>query len=311
LGLELKCRRCHTTTDEEDIFCRGCGARLLTSRRFDLNRADYAYEGDLEKLALLKELATPAALLKTFYLKKAISLHVEEVSSRSIFVDRNTRLGSLLVRCADTLCLKYLPKMYIDYELAFNAYSFGLDEKPYVVVGEALLNALTEQEVTALLGHELGHIGCGHMLYHTLAEFILQGVTLSASALGIPLLEPPLRLALLSWKRESEVSADRASLLVTDSVEAVRLLLQKVVALNNKASLTYDALSELISSHPHLTRRLALIEEYCRSAEYNKAKRKIEKRSLVRKALLPICRFCAAEKPPSSLFCPRCGRSLV
>ena len=309
--MELRCRFCRTYSDEEDIFCRGCGVRLLTSRRYDLSRADYAYEGDLEKLTLLKELVTPAALLKAFYLKKAISLHEKEVSSRSIYVKRNSSLGSLLVWCADKLCLKYLPKMYIDHELGFNAYSFGLDEKPYVVVGEALLKALTQQEVTALLAHELGHIGCGHMLYHTLAEFILQGVTFSASALGIPLVEAPLRFALLSWRRESEVSADRASLLVTDSVEAVRSLLQKVVALNNRANTTYDALSELISSHPHLTRRLTLIDEYYRSPEYDKAKRKIEKRSLVRKALLPICRFCGAEKPPSSLFCPRCGRSLV
>ena len=180
MGLELRCRLCHTYSDEEDIFCRGCGVRLLTSRRYDLSRADYAYEGDVEKLALLKELVTPATLLKTFYLKKTISHHEKEVSSRSILVDRNSWLGSLLVRCADKLCLRYLPKMYVDHELGFNAYSFGVDEKPYVVVGEVLLNALTEKEVEALLGHELGHIGCRHMLYHTLAEFILQGLSLSA-----------------------------------------------------------------------------------------------------------------------------------
>lgn len=311
MGLELKCKLCHTCSDEEDVFCRGCGVRLLTSRKYDLTRDDYAYEGDLEKLALLKELATPAALLKTFYLKKAISLHEKEVSSRSTLVDRDCRLGSLLVRCADRLCLKFLPKMYVDPELGFNAYSFGFDEKPYLVVGEALLDALEEREVVALLGHELGHIGCGHMLYHTLAEFILQGVSFSASALGIPLLGASLRLALLSWRRESEVSADRASLLVTDSVDAVKSLLQKVVALNERVSLAYDALSELVSSHPHLSRRIALLEEYYRSAEYEKAKRKIEKRGVVRKALLPICRFCGAEKQPSALFCPRCGRSLV
>jgi hypothetical protein len=311
LGLELKCRLCHTYSDEEDIFCRGCGVRLLVSRKYDLTKADYAYEGDLEKLALLKELATPVALLKTFYLKKAISLHEKEVSSRSTVVDRDCGLGSLLVRCAGKLCLKYLPKMYVDSELGYNAYSFGFDEKPYVVIGEALLDALNEQEVVALLGHELGHIGCGHMLYHTLAEFVLQGVSFSATALGIPLLEAPLRLALLSWRRESEVSADRASLLVTDSVDAVKSLLRKVVALNDRASLAYDALTELVSSHPHISRRIALLEEYYRSAEYGKAKCKIEKRSVVHKALLPICRFCGAKKPPSSLFCPRCGRSLV
>lgn len=309
--MELRCRLCHTYSDEEEIFCRGCGVRLLTSRRYDLSGADYAYEADLEKLALLKELVTPAALIKAFYLKKAISLHAKEASSRSISVDRKSRLGALLVRSADALCLRYLPKMYVNQEVGFNAYSFGLDEKPYVVVGEGLLKALTEPELAALLGHELGHIGCGHMLYHTLAEFILQGISLSASTLGVPFIEAPLRFALLGWRRESEVSADRASLLITGSVDAVKSLLQKLVALNTRASPTNNALTELISSHPHLTRRIALVQEYYRSADYKKAKSKIEKRSLVRKALLPICRYCGAEKPTSSLFCRRCGRSCV
>jgi len=272
---------------------------------------DYASESDLEKLSILKELVTPAAVLKAFYLKKVISLHEEEISNRSTLVARESYLGSLLIRCADRLCLRYLPRLYVDQEIGFNAYCFGLDEKPVVVVGRDLIHTLVEEEVVALLGHELGHIGCGHMLYHTLAEFILQGISLSASTLGIPLLEAPLRFALLSWRRESEISADRASLLAADSLDAVKSLLNKLAMLNRGAKQTYEALSEIISTHPHLTRRVALVEDYYRSAGYIKAKSKIERRNLIRKALLPICRFCGSEKPPSSIFCPKCGRSCV
>lgn len=261
---------------------------------------------------MLKELVTPAAALKAFYLKKVISEHEAEVSNRSDLVGRESEIGSLLIRCADRLCLKYLPRLYVDQELGFNAYSFGLDDKPIIVVGLDLINTLTEQEVLALLGHESGHIGCGHMLYHTLAEFILQGISLSASTLGIPLLEAPLRMALLSWRRESEISADRASLLVADSLDAVKSLLRKVTMFNSGgATQTSKVLSEIISTHPHLTKRLAHLEDYYRSVEYLKARSKIESRNLVRRALLPICRFCGSEKPPSSIFCPSCGRSCV
>ena len=261
---------------------------------------------------MLKELVTPVAALKAFYLKRIISQHEAEVSNRSDLVDRESKIGSLLIRCADRLCLKYLPRLYVDQELGFNAYSFGLDDKPIIVVGQDLINTLTEQEVLALLGHDSGHIGCGHMLYHALAEFILQGISLSASTVGIPLLEAPLRMALLSWRRESEISADRASLLVADSLDAVKSLLRKVTILNSGgANQTSKALSEIISTHPHLTRRLALLEDYYRSAEYFKARSKIKSRNLVRRALLPIYRFCGSEKPPSSIFCPRCVRSCV
>ncbi|MEM3733904.1 MAG: M48 family metallopeptidase [Nitrososphaerales archaeon] len=312
--MELRCKLCGTYSDEENIFCRGCGVRLLQSRRYDLNRLDYAYEADLEKLALLKELATPAALIKAFYLKKAVSMFVKEVSARSTLVERSSKLGSMLVKCADTLCIKYLPKMYVNRYIGYNAYSFGFDEKPYIVVGERLLKILTEEEMTALIAHELGHIGCGHMLYHTLAEFIVQGVGWSAATLGIPIIEAPLRLALLSWRRESEVSADRASLLVAERVEAVKSLLQKLTLLNNKTdhrNEVLESLSELVSTHPHLARRIALVEEYHQSVEYSKARSKISTRNLVRRALLPICRFCGAKKHPSSLFCSSCGRSCV
>ncbi|MEM3386806.1 MAG: M48 family metallopeptidase [Nitrososphaerales archaeon] len=312
--MELKCRVCGTSSDEEDIFCRSCRVRLLQSRRYDVNRLDYAYAADLEKLALLKELATPAALIKAFYLKKAVSMLVKEVSDRSALVERGSKLGWMLIKCADTLCLKYLPEMYVDGYVGFNAYSFGFDEKPYVVLGERLLKVLTEEEMTALIAHELGHIGCGHMLYHTLAEFIVQGVGWSASTIGIPLLETPLRLALLSWRRESEVSADRASLLVAGSVEAVKSLLLKLTTLNKEVSCgdgVLGSLSEVVSSHPLVARRIALLEEYYKSVGYAKARSKISKRNLVRRAFVPICRFCGAKKPPSSLFCSSCGRSCV
>lgn len=313
-NLQLRCRLCGAYSDEDDLFCRGCGVRLLQSRRYDLSRLDYAYSADLEKLALLKELAAPAALVKAFYLKRAVHMHEKEVSARSVLVERSSRFGLMMLKCADTLCLKYLPRMYVDPHLGFNAYSFGFNEKPIVVLGSGLLKALTDEEIYALLAHELGHIGCGHMLYHTLAEFIVQGVGLSASALGVPFVEAPLRFALLSWRRESEVSADRASLLAAGSVKVVKSLLQKVTLLNSggyEGGGVLESLGELVSTHPHLASRVALVEEYAQSAEYAKARSKISERNLVRRALIPICRFCGSEKHPSSLFCTRCGRSCV
>ncbi len=313
-GLELMCRLCGTCSDEESVFCRGCGVRLLQSRRYDLNRLDYAYDADLENLALLKELATPAALIKAFYLKKAVADFKREVSARSILVERESKLGLMLINCADILCLRYLPNLYVDQHLGFNAYSFGFDEEPFVIIGKGMLNALTEEEMTALLAHELGHIGCGHMIYHTLAEFIVQGVGWTGYIMGTPLLEAPLRLALLSWMRESEVSADRASLLAAGRVEAVKSLLQKLAHLNKETGYrggVLECANEVVSTHPHVARRISLIEEYYRSVEYAKARSKISTRKIVCRALLPICRFCGAEKQPSALFCSSCGRSCV
>ena len=92
-----------------------------------------------------------------------------------------------------------------------NAWTFG-DTKIFVTVTSGLLQLLNDEEIDAVIAHECGHIACRHVLYHSLAHYILSG----ADNLGVlGLLSIPIQLAILDWERKSELSCDRAGSLVT------------------------------------------------------------------------------------------------
>lgn len=95
-----------------------------------------------------------------------------------------------------------------------NAMTFGA-EKVGIIMHTSTIEHLTDDELFYILCHELGHVKCGHTLYRfiaiILAEVILR---LGHMTLGIgAILSQGLLVALLSWYRKSELSADRAGLL--------------------------------------------------------------------------------------------------
>ena len=77
------------------------------------------------------------------------------------------------------------PELYVQSSSQANAYTLALsqkDTKPIVVVTSALLDRCSDEEVEAIIGHELGHLKCSHSLYLTL------GGLASAPLRGIPVL---------------------------------------------------------------------------------------------------------------------------
>src|SRR5262249_27877037 len=79
----------------------------------------------------------------------------------------------------------------------------------------SIVDSMSEDELQCVLGHELGHILCGHALYTTMLILLLR---MWQFFLGIPggiYAVIALTLALLEWSRKAELSADRAGLLVS------------------------------------------------------------------------------------------------
>jgi Zn-dependent protease with chaperone function len=106
------------------------------------------------------------------------------------------------------------PELYVSQNPIANAYTNG-HTKPFIVLTSGLIDMLTDEEVHFVIGHELGHIKAGHVLYGVLARNIAHIVTLIGQAtFGLGnLLGQGLVLALAEWQRKAELTADRAGLL--------------------------------------------------------------------------------------------------
>ena len=114
--------------------------------------------------------------------------------------------------------------LYITQNPVINAGAVGMDQ-PFIVLNSGTVAGLNDEQLRVVLGHEVGHILSGHVLYKTMLRLILRmGVfVLRIPLAGIPLLA--VVAAMLEWDRKSELSADRAGLLAVQEPDAVRATL--------------------------------------------------------------------------------------
>jgi Zn-dependent protease with chaperone function len=132
------------------------------------------------------------------------------------------RLNALYTEVLTTLDWPDHPELFVSQTPMANAGAFGM-ERPFIVINSGARTILDEDEMRALLGHEVGHVMSGHALYRTMLAILLN-VSLSALPFlaGIAIL--PIQLALLEWYRKSEMSSDRAGVLATqDPIASLRM----------------------------------------------------------------------------------------
>lgn len=184
-----------------------------------LNAQDYEHPSDKAALSLLKNvpvLDKVIGLFLDFSIKSGMFIKDKGDGMR---VTRETypRLYNLYESALHRLNMKVEPKLYLALRYEYNAYATGVDE-PYIVVHSSAVRDSSDEEILYLLGHELGHINSGHVLYHNLANILGQGLTGAFQGLA-PLVSTGLLFSLYDWGRKSELTADRAGAIAAGGVE--------------------------------------------------------------------------------------------
>jgi len=300
------------------LSCRG---RLVPESRYDLTPNDYAYGPDQDAIQMIRATGALPYLVKNLALRnyeKRLSSNLFREARRDTYP---SELDALVRHCAIALSVNTLPETFIIPDRKPNAFTFGSEERAFVVLNSGTMNLLTKRELTALLAHELGHVKSGHMLYHTVAELLGGGIEFSASFLGLSLVTFPVRLALMSWHRESEVTADRASLLVVNDISVIKSFMTKLALWSSRGRIAsgefdiekheaglVESAAELFQTHPRYVNRYRLANDFFESPQFLTARRKIETRLDLLRGLIPVCRFCGQAKPTEDLFCPTCER---
>ena len=298
-----------------------CRTRLVPESRYDLTPDDYAYGPDRDAIQMIKATGALPFLVKNLALHSFEKRLSSKLFREAGMVTYPSEVDALVRHCAIALSVNTLPETFIIQDGKANAFTFGSEEHAFIVLNSGIMNLLTKRELTALLGHELGHVKSGHMLYHTVAELLGGGIGVSASFLGLSFVTFPVRLALLSWHRESEVTADRASLLVVNDINVIKSFMTKLALWSSRGSAAsgefsiekdkagvVESTTELFHTHPLYVNRFRLANDFFESPQFLTAMRKIETRLDLLRGLVPVCRFCGRAKPTEDLFCPTCGR---
>jgi len=191
------------------------------------------YEHSLDQQALNALEGTPG-LEK---LARKYNKHAVERYSRLMYTGSYLRISETnfpdildkLKEACDILDLRDVPEIYIQWDYSVDGFTTG-SEKPLIVLTSGALDLLNDAELLYVIGHEVGHIKSGHMLYHEMAiVFPILGDVIGGATLGIGgLVFTGLELALLYWYRMSEFTADRAGLLACQNEDAVITALMKM-----------------------------------------------------------------------------------
>lgn len=216
------------------------------------------------------------------------------------------------------------PEFYLEMNPMPNAYTFG-DTKIFITMTSGLVEMLNDDELDAVIGHECGHILCRHVLYHNMADMLING----ADTLGIlGMFTVPIKYALLYWQRKSELSCDRAGAIITSPETVSRTMVRlsggpksitgsvnidewvkqaeeyekiRTDGMWNKALQTYAIMNY---SHPFSAVRVREVLNWGKSVQYQNLMNKLEGQAG------EVCPNCHQPADPNWKFCLHCGCKL-
>lgn len=193
--------------------------------------------------------------------------------------------------CAQTLGIG-MPRIFIQNEAVANAWTYASDDAtPSIVITTLLRRNLDDDELTAVIGHECGHIHNLHSAYNTLVELLsnksasslLSAAATSGAPIGMllkaaSLLGQGIRLGMLRWSRAAEVTCDRAGAICAGGVKPMMMALAKLktggegglseinlqayVRQLDQVGRTPVRLTELFQTHPLTQKRIAALAAF-------------------------------------------------
>lgn len=250
----VRCRYCGQKNTVRDDYVAGeakCGrCKLPLSdephvKFANLSKHDYVHPADSKALAALRAIpGIDTALKQLLKVTGESAIRVTFMASAvKVTPQQCPDLHAKLQVVCTTLGVD-MPDLFIQQNPIVNAFTGGVD-KPVIVLHSGLLERLDEEEILAVIAHEVGHIHAEHVLYLTAAQLILALATVPLASLPIAgiikeILTASMRGALLAWMRKAELSCDRAALLVTQNPHTIGTLMMKLAGGTLAHKIDYD-----------------------------------------------------------------------
>ena len=204
-----------------DVFRKSDGTQRTSGadrvRLHDISPTAYEHPLDRAALKRLRQVPMLSQVLRTVFGT------ISERSMHLLYLAHSVRVGpnqfpelhATLVECCEILDIHPIPELFVAQNPLLNAGAVGM-KSPFIVINSGTLELYSNDELRFVIGHELGHILSGHVLYKTLLKSALKLTMPMFARLGLPVAGIALHglvAALMEWDRKSELSADRAGLL--------------------------------------------------------------------------------------------------
>ena len=194
-----------------------------------------------------------------------------------------------VVEACRILDMRELPACSTDWFYNISSFSVG-EKKKRIVLQSGAVDLLTPDELNFLIGHEIGHMKCGHKTYQMLTEAMYRPLVGSDLEVWMTLIKMPL----LNWYRVSDFSADRMGLLCCQDINValstlikmaglpkkyynqvhIKSFIQQAVDFNRTYSGTMDKIIKYLSinaaSMPWLVLRASELLSWYKDGEYQK-----------------------------------------
>ena len=251
----VRCRYCGQKNSVKEDYknnqanCGKCKLPLSNEphKKFaDLDKHDYIHPADSKALAALRAIpgidtalrqllkVTGESAMRVMFMASAVKITPQQCPDL---------YAKLQVACT-TLGVD-MPDFFIQQNPMVNAFTGGVD-KSVIVLWTGLVERLNDEELLAVIAHEVGHIHAEHVLYLTAARLIEALMNASVAAL-VPgkeiikfIISTGISSALMAWARRAELSCDRAALLVTQDPHVIGRTMMKLAGGTFASKIDYD-----------------------------------------------------------------------
>lgn len=134
-----------------------------------------------------------------------------------------------LVEACRVLDIKEIPACSTDWFYDICSFSVG-EQKRRMILQSGTIDLLSSDELYFMMGHELGHMKCGHKTYHMFTEALYMPIANSDLKMWMSLVKMPL----LNWYRISDFTADRMGLLCCQDINVALSTMIKMAGLPKK-----------------------------------------------------------------------------
>ncbi len=171
------------------LKCPECGTAITVSLKLVFGKHSYrdihpdAFTHPLDRKAIAALRMVPGL---DFAIRKMMENSFEKITrvdamAKHVKVTPRTcgYIHDMAEQAANNLGIA-VPDVYISQDPVPNAWTIGT-EFPLISIQSGLIELTNEDELYAVIAHEMGHIKCHHVLYHMLGSFLRD----AASVLGL------------------------------------------------------------------------------------------------------------------------------